>query len=71
MKKRIIKTALIIYFIIAVIYCISCATLAGVQQSRETRFLECSENEGDAGCDSCYFLIYKKHINPYTGEIIK
>jgi hypothetical protein len=35
------------------------------------QFLQCSENEGDAGCDSCYFLIYGKHIDMFTGETIE
>jgi hypothetical protein len=37
------------------------------QDEREKweRFLECSKNEGDAGCDSCYFLVYGKHIDPF------
>ena len=26
------------------------------------QFLECSENEGDLGCDSCFFLIYGYHV---------
>lgn len=26
------------------------------------RFLECSKDEGDAGCDSCYILIYGHSI---------
>ena len=35
---------------------------AGTQDQKE-RFLECSKNEGDQGCDSCYFLVYGKHTN--------
>lgn len=30
------------------------------------QFLICSENEGDAGCDSCYFLIYGEHVDTYS-----
>lgn len=37
----------------------------------QQRFLECSINEGDAGCDSCYYLIYGKHIDFITGEEVK
>ena len=29
------------------------------------RFLNMSANEGDAGTDSCYFVVFNKHINPY------
>ena len=25
------------------------------------RFLECSKDEGDAGCDSCYYMVYHKY----------
>lgn len=34
------------------------------------QFLECSKDEGDAGCDSCYFAIYGYHIDPFTGEVL-
>lgn len=37
---------------------------AGTQDQKE-RFLECSQNEGDQGCDSCYYLVYGKHIEDY------
>lgn len=32
---------------------------AGTQDQKKA-FLECSKNEGDRGCDSCYVLIYGK-----------
>ena len=43
---------------------------AGTPEQKE-RFLECSRNEGDQGCDSCYYLVYGKHIDPFTGNEIK
>lgn len=30
-------------------------------QAQKDRFLECSQYEGDQGCDSCYYLVYGKH----------
>jgi len=26
------------------------------------KFLECSKDQGDAGCDSCYVAIYGRHV---------
>jgi hypothetical protein len=49
---------------------ISCATPTKQTASKQEQFKECSKDQGDAGCDSCYFAIYGYHINPYTGEKI-
>ena len=46
-------------------------SLNEIKEEKWEQFLECSKEQGDAGCDSCYFLIYGYHINPYTGEKIK
>ena len=41
----------------------------GADDSRlKAAFEECSKDEGDAGCDSCYFKIYGKHINPFENN---
>ena len=37
-----------------------------LNKMRQERFIECSRDEGDAGCDSCYFLVYGKHIDTYS-----
>jgi hypothetical protein len=40
-----------------------------IQQDRRNKlnmFLECSKNEGDMGCDSCYFKVYGKHVDSYS-----
>jgi hypothetical protein len=39
--------------------------------TRMEQFLDCSKDQGDSGCDSCYFAIYGYYINPFTGEKIK
>lgn len=70
-----LQVAVIIYLTVAVLLAVY-FTFAGrphheaLQGDEElrARFLECSADEGDAGCDSCYFVIYGYHINPYTGE---
>lgn len=36
-----------------------------IKAEKWERFLECSKNEGDLGCDSCYYLIYGKHVDTY------
>ena len=36
-----------------------------IKAEKWVRFLECSKNEGDMGCDSCYYLIYGKHVDTY------
>ena len=31
--------------------------------SKKQQFLICSENEGDAGCDSCWYKIYGYYLS--------
>jgi hypothetical protein len=31
--------------------------------SKEQQFLICSENEGDAGCDSCWYKVYGYYLS--------
>lgn len=49
---------------------ISCTMPTKQTASKQEQFKECSKDQGDAGCDSCYFAIYGHHIDPYTGERI-
>lgn len=32
-----------------------------IADAKWKQFLECSKNEGDMGCDSCYVLVFGKH----------
>ena len=40
-------------------------SLNEIKEEKWEQFLECSKNEGDMGCDSCYYLIYGKHVDTY------
>jgi hypothetical protein len=69
MKRiKLVNWIIKLYLISAVVLCIS-FTFGGRKDTealKSAEFLECSKNEGDFGCDSCYFLIYGKHIDTYS-----
>jgi hypothetical protein len=64
-KGSLIAVAVIMIIIAATFCCSGTFRTYDPEAVKWERFLQCSENEGDAGCDSCYFLIYGKHINPF------
>ena len=69
MKKS--NLFLVVLFAIIVLLGILFPCCSTVSLSDKAAFTQCSENEGDLGCDSCYFRIYGKLINPFTGESVK
>ena len=59
MKKSTFFAILVIIACVAIGYRIdNPRPKAEAPEVKWNKFLECSENEGDAGCDSCYLLIY-------------
>lgn len=64
-RYNVISFVIAAYLVVALLFVSACAIKSAVQRHQ---FLECSKNQGDAGCDSCYYKIYGYYINPYTGE---
>jgi hypothetical protein len=66
MKKHIL---IFIGFILMSLGMIAGLVYDVIQQDRRNKlelFLECSKDQGDMGCDSCYYLVYGKHIDTYS-----
>lgn len=65
MKKVKVLLIIVIVYIISYYYFSALNTQVEryAKYLKQQEFLKCSENEGDLGCDSCYFLIYGKHID--------
>ena len=37
-----------------------------IRWEKDQQFKKCIENQGDMGCDSCYYAVYRKHIDTYS-----
>lgn len=69
--KRVLNISLRGYLVLSCIYVISCSVYnKDIKSTKFEQFQECSKDQGDLGCDSCYYKIYGYYINPFTGEKI-
>jgi hypothetical protein len=70
MKKSTFFAILVIAMCIAFGFITSCKTNAYPNNKaymndtlKWNQFLECSKDEGDLGCDSCFYLVYGYYLN--------
>jgi hypothetical protein len=58
--------AVLILFISIILPTSKSSHLTKENDVKQEAFLNCSKDEGDAGCDSCYYLIYGVHLDTYS-----